>query len=246
MVFTSFSFLGFLALSVLAFCLTPRRRRSRDILPSGKHFQSKRHATALPPRGYVLLGFSLVFYAFAGWKKLIFLLLTALFVWLCSRQMGQVYDNMNDTLSRLEDRQEKAAVQKRHRKRCRRLAAFGIVILLVLYSYCKYGAMLVEAISSLLVNLGKGGPLSAWEVIVPLGLSYYTLSLIGYLLDVYWRKQEHESNFALFLLCVCYFPQILQGPIPPLSPAAQGVFRGYLRHLSTALPRDAAHFMGVF
>ncbi|MEI3110779.1 MAG: hypothetical protein V8S71_02935 [Oscillospiraceae bacterium] len=80
MVFTSFSFLGFLALSVLAFCLTPRRRRSRDILPSGKHFQSKRHATALPPRGYVLLGFSLVFYAFAGWKKLIFLLLTALFV----------------------------------------------------------------------------------------------------------------------------------------------------------------------
>ena len=214
MVFTSFSFLGFLALSVLAFCLTPRRRRSRDILPSGKHFQSKRHATALPPRGYVLLGFSLVFYAFAGWKKLIFLLLTALFVWLCSRQMGPVYDNMNDTLSRLEDRQEKAAVQKRHRKRCRRLAAFGIVILLVLYSYCKYGAMLVEAISSLLVNLGKGGPLSAWEVIVPLGLSYYTLSLIGYLLDVYWRKQEHESNFALFLLCVCYFPQILQGPIP--------------------------------
>ena len=75
---TSFSILGFLALSVLAFCLTPRRRRSRDILPSGKHFQSKRHATALPPRGYVLLGFSLVFYAFAGWKKLIFLLLIAL------------------------------------------------------------------------------------------------------------------------------------------------------------------------
>lgn len=69
MVFTSFSFLGFLALSVLAFCLTPRRRRSRDILPSGKHFQSKRHATALPPRGYVLLAFSLVFYYFAGWKN---------------------------------------------------------------------------------------------------------------------------------------------------------------------------------
>lgn len=214
MVFTSFSFLGFLALTILAFCLTPRRRRARDVLPSGKHFQSKRHATALPPRGYVLLAFSLVFYSFAGWKKLLFLLLTALFVWLCSRQMGQVYDNMNNTLSRLEDRKEKASVQKRYRKRCRRLAAFGIVILLVFYSYCKYGAMLVEAISNLLVSLGKGGPITAWEVIVPLGLSYYTLSLIGYLLDVYWRKQEHESNFALFLLCVCYFPQILQGPIP--------------------------------
>ena len=115
MVFTSFSFLGFLALSVLAFCLTPRRRRSRDILPSGKHFQSKRHATALPPRGYVLLAFSLVFYYFAGWKKLIFLLLTALFVWLCSRQMGQVYDNMNDTLSRLEDRRENREYERWHR-----------------------------------------------------------------------------------------------------------------------------------
>lgn len=214
MIFTSFSFLVFLALSVLVYYLFPRRRRTRDTLPSGKHFHSKRKTDSLPPRGYALLACSLIFYWFAGWKKLLFLLLTALFVWLCSRQMGQIYDNMNDALTGIEDRREKAAIQKRHKGQCRHLAAFGIVFLLVLYGYCKYSAMLVSAIGDLLVALGKGGPISVWEVIVPLGLSYYTLSLIGYLLDVYWRKQTHERNFALFLLCVCYFPQILQGPIP--------------------------------
>lgn len=76
-----------------------------------------------------------------------------------------------------------------------------------------------------LTGLGRGA-VSAWDVIVPLGLSYYTLSIIGYLLDVYWRKQQHEQNFLLFLLCVLYFPQILQGPIAQYPGAAKGIFEG--------------------
>ena len=52
-----------------------------------------------------------------------------------------------------------------------------------------------------------------WEVIVPLGVSYYTFSSLGYLLDVYWRKTKYISNYFQFALCVFYFPQIVQGPI---------------------------------
>ena len=63
-----------------------------------------------------------------------------------------------------------------------------------------------------------------FSLIVPLGISYYTLSLIGYLADVYWRKEKAERNpFKLFLFAV-YFPKILQGPITKYRTTAAELF----------------------
>ena len=211
MVFTSFSFLAFLAAAVLIYYLIPMRRY-RELLPSGKRVNARRHTGALHPRGIVLLLISVVFYLFAGWQKLIFVLITALFAWLCSRWMAGIYTQMNKQAAELTDRKEKMALQGSYRKRCRRVATFAVVVVLLIYGYCKYFPALLSAANEILTGLGRGA-VSAWDVIVPLGLSYYTLSIIGYLLDVYWRKQQHEQNFLLFLLCVLYFPQILQGPI---------------------------------
>ncbi len=48
---------------------------------------------------------------------------------------------------------------------------------------------------------------------VPLGISYFSFSLISYLADVYWEKEEAVTNFLKFLTYVLFFPKILQGPI---------------------------------
>lgn len=50
-------------------------------------------------------------------------------------------------------------------------------------------------------------------LIVPIGISYFSLSIIGYLLDVYWKKDFAEKNFAYFLTFIMFFPKIVQGPI---------------------------------
>lgn len=49
--------------------------------------------------------------------------------------------------------------------------------------------------------------------IFPIGISYYSFSLISYVADVYWRKDEAEKNYFKLLLFTLYFPKILQGPI---------------------------------
>lgn len=57
--------------------------------------------------------------------------------------------------------------------------------------------------------------LAEWKFryIVPMGISYYTFSAIGYLADIYWGKEKAEKNVLKLLLFLLFFPKILQGPI---------------------------------
>ncbi|MBO6016127.1 MAG: MBOAT family protein [Lachnospiraceae bacterium] len=51
-------------------------------------------------------------------------------------------------------------------------------------------------------------------IFVPLGISFYTLTIIAYMVDVYRGKIRAERNFFRYMLFVSFFPQIIQGPIP--------------------------------
>ncbi len=51
------------------------------------------------------------------------------------------------------------------------------------------------------------------QILVPLGLSYYTLQIISYLVDVYRGQLKAESDFVNFALYLAYFPKLLAGPI---------------------------------
>ena len=79
-----------------------------------------------------------------------------------------------------------------------------------LYLYCA----LIILLGILVIT--KVAKFSKWDigwVIVPLGVSYYTFSIIGYLVDIYSRKSKSERNFLKLLLYTLYFPKIMQGPI---------------------------------
>ena len=51
------------------------------------------------------------------------------------------------------------------------------------------------------------------RIVLPLGVSFYTFKLLGYLIDVYWQASEAERNFVAFATYVSFFPQIVAGPI---------------------------------
>ena len=87
---------------------------------------------------------------------------------------------------------------------------FDLAILLVL-KYLNFGIFTHNAIIEVL-HL----PLASWERIrflIPLGLSYYTLSIIGYVVDVYWGLQEPQKNVFKFALYGMYFPVMISGPV---------------------------------
>lgn len=55
--------------------------------------------------------------------------------------------------------------------------------------------------------------ITAGDIIVPIGIAYYSLALYAYLSDVYHKKYEAEKNYFLFLAYVTYFPALIEGPI---------------------------------
>ena len=64
-------------------------------------------------------------------------------------------------------------------------------------------------------------------LVMPLGISYYTFSLVGYLMDVYYKKQAAEHNFCKLLLYALYFPKIMQGPISKFREIAPRLTEGH-------------------
>ena len=75
------------------------------------------------------------------------------------------------------------------------------------------------------INEITRGNISFVDFALPLGISFYTFQSMGYLLDVYWKRQEPEKNLLKFALFVSFFPQILQGR----SRAIRGSRSSYLR-----------------
>ena len=59
----------------------------------------------------------------------------------------------------------------------------------------------------------RGHALSAGRIFIALGVSYYTFKLMGYLIDVYWRKYPAWTEPLSFLAFVSFFPQLPAGPI---------------------------------
>lgn len=58
--------------------------------------------------------------------------------------------------------------------------------------------------------------LQAWHIenlVVPVGLSFYTFQSMSYTIDIYRRKTEPEPSLVRFAAFVCYFPQLVAGPI---------------------------------
>lgn len=85
-------------------------------------------------------------------------------------------------------------------------AALAIVLgLLAVFKYADFGLYTLEQL------LGK--PTPRLNLVMPVGISFFTFQAAGYLIDVYQGKYKPERNFISFALFVSFFPQLLSGPI---------------------------------
>lgn len=102
------------------------------------------------------------------------------------------------------------------------LCVFSVILLLTPLLCLKYSGFLFRILGK--VNLVAGGTEGFFSIGLPIGISFYTLQLIAYVLDIFHGKYAPETNFFRFLLFTCFFPQILQGPIPRYDALKETLF----------------------
>lgn len=79
--------------------------------------------------------------------------------------------------------------------------------------YFKYGQFLLDNWIALMASVGVVWTAPEWNIILPVGISFYTFQTMAYSLDVYLRREEPSTSFLDFGLFVTFFPQLVAGPI---------------------------------
>lgn len=96
----------------------------------------------------------------------------------------------------------------------RRLAvAVGLLINLGILVYFKYAGFLGGLVQRVLRIAGIAFTLPSVDVLLPVGISFYTFQALGYMLDVSRGEIRAERNLFRYALFVSFFPQLVAGPI---------------------------------
>ncbi len=79
--------------------------------------------------------------------------------------------------------------------------------------YFKYSPFLVSQYQSILGSRENDAAIALYQVALPVGISFYTFESISYVVDVYRKKYEPKESLLDYLLFICYFPHVIDGPI---------------------------------
>ena len=157
----------------------------------------------------VLLLFSYAYYYLNSHKLVLLLIVESIFVYLA----GLVIDRFNNQIKEGIIDKKKLVLRKKV------FLVLSIIVVLSLLVVFKYLDFVITNI-----NYVINGNISLFNFILPLGISFYTLQAISYLVDVSKCKFEAEKNVLHFMLYMSYFPQIIQGPIPRYNRLAPQLF----------------------
>ena len=139
----------------------------------------------------LLLVASYVFYAAWDWRFLGLLVLSTVTDFSVGRRLA--------TSDEVSDR--------------RRLVGISLLVNLGILGFFKYFNFFADSFADLMGNFGLAPSAPTLQVILPVGISFYTFQTLAYTIDVYRRKKEPEQSLLDFAVYVAFFPQLVAGPI---------------------------------
>ena len=107
---------------------------------------------------------------------------------------------------------KKLAIEENQRKR-KLWLLLSMIVNLGFLAFFKYGDFLLENFTALANSIGIEYQAQPMDIILPMGISFYTFQTMSYTIDMYHRKIEKARTFLDFALYVTFFPQLVAGPI---------------------------------
>ena len=134
---------------------------------------------------------SYVFYGWWDWRFLSLILFSTVVDYLIGQRL------------RTEDKQSKRKI----------LLWISIIVNLGFLGFFKYYNFFLENFVDAFSLFGMQINANSLNIILPVGISFYTFQTLSYTIDVYRKKLEPTQDFIAFSAFVCFFPQLVAGPI---------------------------------
>ena len=189
-------------------------------------------------RWVALLLSSIVFFMLISNMLIGFAFLTTLFTYagalfiedtLTAKKLKKSAENIDESsTSKTQDlkkrlTKEEKQLRKRIAKRYMILSIVLVVSILVVLKYSNFFIMIVNNVFALTRTKNE---ISYLKLFVPIGISFYTMQAIGYLVDVYFGRIEAEKNFFKLFLFMIFFPTLMEGPICRWTDLNNQLFEG--------------------
>ena len=135
---------------------------------------------------------SYVFYGWWDWRFLLLIALTSL----CSYGSGRFLEHYEG-----------------QRRKQQLISALNIVLNLGILGFFKYYNFFVENLDALFGTIGWHLDWVTMNIILPVGISFYTFQALSYTIDVYKKKLPATHDIVEFFAYISFFPQLVAGPI---------------------------------
>lgn len=176
----------------------------------------------------LLLGSYFFYWTNSTWLVLV-LLGTSLVTYLFGLLLQREHDRYKAYLKSHPElgREEKKSRKEIHKKKSRGIMTAGVLLVLSVLLFLKYFNFFGNSANRLFSAAGIGWTVPHLNLLLPLGISFYTLQAIAYLVDIYRGKIQADRNPAKLMLFMSFFPQIVQGPIARHSQLAHQLYEGH-------------------
>jgi len=179
---------------------------------------------------YALLLLSLGFYWLISGVYIVYLLLSAAAIWGCGLWMQHIFTR-RDAAVKAAERPERKAIKKAFNRRARGVLTLAVAAHIGLILVLKYSGFFLENVNALF-----GTAFSIPAFVKPLGLSFFILQSVSYLVDVYRQTVPADRNILRLGLFLGFFPGIVEGPICRYGQTAQALWEaGPIRYENLCL-----------
>ena len=198
----SYTFFAFLAISILLYYLVPKKMQ-----------------------WIILLAASAYFYLIAGLQFLLVVVAEACVVYVIAMRMQKNLDEQEQMTQGL-DRRAARSIKNDMKKKRKKVLVVGLVFVIGVLFIFKASGFCINNINRIL-GLVSMAELPNWNLIAPLGISFYSFMMISYLMEIYNGKAAAQKNFLKYLTYVLYFPHVTQGPIASYKEVGPQLFASH-------------------
>lgn len=133
------------------------------------------------------------YYFYLNWQPIyvVLIIISTIITWLCGLFMERAENS----------------------KRKKLYLTTSLIINFSILFFYKYFNFINQIVFDFLDGFGVRYQMVNFDVLLPVGISFYTFQAVGYTIDVYRGDLKHENNLVNYALFVSFFPQLVAGPI---------------------------------